>query len=219
MKTVPNGRFYLGVSNVPGYTHDGWACYRTPGSVLPPETKFSSFLDQVDGRDRATLLGTDHMTCKITHRPVPGELTWTKVDSSDTPLKGSEWRLDGPEQITGGTQITVKDCVSAPCSEQMRDTDPAPGKFRITGLKWGTYTLTETRAPAGYLLNTTPISGTTENGQIGDLGKVRNDPIRTPAIPLTGGTASIFYVLAGGGLTVVAIAGAAAIGNRGMSRG
>jgi len=62
----------------------------------------------------------------------------TADDSS--PLPGSEWTLTGPDE---NTSITVVD-------NGANDQDPKPGKIRVAGLKWGSYTLTESKAPEGF---------------------------------------------------------------------
>ncbi|MGO1317042.1 MAG: DUF7507 domain-containing protein, partial [Cellulomonadaceae bacterium] len=72
---------------------------------------------------------------------IPGQVSWTKVDGDGALLAGSEWSLAGP----GGTTIPVVD-------NGTNDADPADGSFLVTDLAWGTYTLTETKAPAGYLV-------------------------------------------------------------------
>ena len=45
----------------------------------------------------------------------------------------------------------MADCAGASCpAGDYLDQDPAAGRFRLTGLKWGTYAIRETTAPAGY---------------------------------------------------------------------
>ena len=57
----------------------------------------------------------------------------TKVDQSDEPLKGAEFTLKNDRDQTVEVSTTGID-----------------GKIRFSGLKEGTYTLTETKAPSGY---------------------------------------------------------------------
>nr|WP_076389170.1 SpaH/EbpB family LPXTG-anchored major pilin [Vaginimicrobium propionicum] len=85
----------------------------------------------------------------------PGEAYWHKTDNTGDKeagrpgkdLAGSEWKL-----TTGSTEIPVTDCQDGTC-DSSRDKDPRPGYFHVTGLEWGEYTLTETKAPFGYLLD------------------------------------------------------------------
>ncbi|MDF7663125.1 CshA/CshB family fibrillar adhesin-related protein [Bifidobacterium sp. ESL0763] len=77
----------------------------------------------------------------------PGTLTWSRYDEDGTTLLGgSEWELSGPD----GQKIRVEDCTALECTGA--DKDPTPGKFKVTGLKWGDWTVTETKAPAGHQL-------------------------------------------------------------------
>ncbi|WP_416443128.1 SpaA isopeptide-forming pilin-related protein [Leucobacter sp. HNU] len=90
------------------------------------------------------------------------DLAWNKVDGLDssTLLAGSEWTLTpvvvaGAPAPAGTWPKTVVDCAQAPCTGA--DQDPAPGKFRIVGVPWGSYDLRETKAPAGYVLPADPV--------------------------------------------------------------
>lgn len=218
--SVPIGNFTLSVESangqeIRGYVNDGWTCAKTPNSQDPRRKPYASTFNS--GASRLTIPQADHVTCTITHRPIPGELVWRKVDQQGNLLSGSEWQVRGPSARSGAR---VVDCKQAPCSAgvgALRDADPRPGVMRVDRLQWGVYTLTETKAPAGYVLSTDVKRADVEG--VTDLGEIANEMHQPLVIPLTGGTASIFYVLAGGGLTVVAVAGAAAIGNRGRSRG
>lgn len=218
--SVPLGNFVLSVEGangqpIPGYVNDGWACVKTPNSQAPRRKNYASTFNGT--ASRLNIPQADHVTCTITHRPIPGELVWRKVDQQGNLLSGSEWQVEGPSAQFGAR---VVDCKQAPCSAgigALRDADPRPGVMRVGDLRWGAYTLTETKAPAGYVLSA-EVKRANVEGVI-DLGEIANEMHQPLVIPLTGGTASIFYVLAGGGLTVAAVAGAAAIGNRGRSRG
>lgn len=93
----------------------------------------------------------------IPNAKITGTVSWTKVaegDSSNTPLKGSEWKLAklGADGSTEAQSWTVSD-QSAPSGTTWADTDTAPGKFTLKGLQPGTYKLVETQAPFGYNLD------------------------------------------------------------------
>lgn len=112
----------------------------------------------------------------IVNTKITGTVSWTKVaedDSSNTPLKGSEWKLVA-KLNDGGTEEkswTVSDRVSDQSTSSdttWADTDTAPGRFTLEGLQPGTYTLEETQAPFGYELNknTYEFTVSSTNGSI-----------------------------------------------------
>lgn len=83
----------------------------------------------------------------LTNQDKPGTLEWSRFDEDGTTLlSGSQWRLNGPD----GTVLNIDDCTAEVCTGL--DKDPTPGKFKVTGLKWGNWTITETKAPAGHKL-------------------------------------------------------------------
>lgn len=153
------------------------------------------------------------VTCTYTNTPKLGTVTWTKVDNHGEYLSGSEWSMQGPD--AGGPTIAVVDCVednATLCA--LHDTDPAAGHFSIEDLGWGTYTLTETRAPGGFVLSTTEytftISGSSLSGEITEVhdNEIVNQPRDGLVIPLTGGLGRDFYQALGFGVLVL---GAAAV--------
>lgn len=92
---------------------------------------------------------------------------WTKTDSDNSGLllAGSEWKLE--KKSTDGNSweytATITDCTpgnldtNGKCptnnGPSVSDEDDAAGKFSISGLKPGSYRLTETKAPQGYYSN------------------------------------------------------------------
>ncbi|MCF2707404.1 hypothetical protein I6E29_09040 [Arcanobacterium haemolyticum] len=107
------------------------------------------------GEQKTVTIGAGNVQLDITfgaiaNTRIPGELTWQKVSNqnSSTLLAGSEWRLTGPQ----GFNATITDCtVANGCGTSgYVDLDPSAGSFRIANLPWGSYTLTETKAPDGY---------------------------------------------------------------------
>ncbi|MFF0451080.1 SpaA isopeptide-forming pilin-related protein [Streptomyces sp. NPDC004609] len=113
------------------------------------------------------------------------DVAWQKTDSrTGDLLAGSEWTLtpvlkEG-EEMPGGWPLTITDCADAPCSGA--DQDPAAGQFRLAGIPWGEYTLTETRTPSGHLPLKDPIKVNVDPADVDrgtylfDLGKIENDP-------------------------------------------
>ncbi|MEE1324709.1 MAG: SpaA isopeptide-forming pilin-related protein [Bifidobacteriaceae bacterium] len=88
-----------------------------------------------------------------------GTLNWTKVSSDDpaTPISGSEWTLTFESYDKNGeTPLLTAECeirngqVSCGADYSWAKNDGYDGNFILTGLPWGTYVLTETKAPAGF---------------------------------------------------------------------
>lgn len=135
-------------------------------------------------------------------KPVPGTVSWTKVAEGGTdPLNGSEWEIVGPAPATD--KLAVIDCVAADAASCTgADKDPAAGKFLVTELTWGTYTLVETKAPPGYVIGADKsftIGRTAgENIKLNwDLGRIENEQREGPVLPLTGGIGRDQIYLAG----------------------
>lgn len=145
-------------------------------------------------------------SCTIINADSAGSVTWSKSNTSGNLLDGSSWTLKGPD----GTTVTVDDCVASAASGCTgADQDPAAGKFSIQGLSWGDYTLTERKAPAGYVLDTKPRTFTVSDTALNaSLGTITNEQAAAVALPLTGGRGAYLFGIAGG----VLLAGAAVAG-------
>ncbi|SNU00469.1 Cna protein B-type domain-containing protein [Ruaniaceae bacterium KH17] len=159
------------------------------------------------GSEVVTTAGNEPVTITVTNRThrVLGAVTWAKVDEGGDRLSGSEWLLEGPDDFS----LEIDDCIAdnaADCAGP--DLDPSAGGFEIDGLAWGEYTLTETKAPAGYRLleeAETFTIGAGEPGalEIEELGDIENTPITPPSLPLTGGLGRDFFTILG--LTILAL--------------
>lgn len=181
----------------PGYTWD-------PAS--PTGENCSSPVDLSPDPARNSL----ECTWKVVKDPT-ASLVWSKVDADNVNLllPHSEWELNGPSIA----RKIVKDCVSAPCSAAFGDTDPARGVFKVPGLRSGTYTLTEKKAPAGYVRLEHPLTlevrvtdGVLEPVHVPHgFPKVANEKHTMPAIPLTGGNASDLFLALGGFFVIVSL--------------
>lgn len=149
--------------------------------------------------------------CTATVTVRTADVRWRKVDATASAnlLEGAQWTLtpvDGASRATGPS-LTVTDCVAATAAACTGgDADPVGGLFRVTGLGPGVYRLVEMRAPAGFVLDPTPLSVTigaaTTTVQLGD---VVNHQQAAPAIPFTGGLGTDALTIGGGSALAAAV--------------
>jgi len=105
--------------------------------------------------------------------PVTGHVSWSKTDPAGQALAGSAWRIDGPD----GASIDVADAIG----QGEPDQDPAAGSFLVVDLAAGEYTLTETTAPEGYVLDPAAHEfAVTQRGATVELGDVVNEAAPPP---------------------------------------
>ena len=194
-KSVNAGTYTLAESGGPaGYAQQGaWVC----------DSNVS-----VSADSKITVANGANVTCTVTNASQPGTVTWTKTDEAGHALKGSEWNLKGPG--SSGATVAATDCVENSADKCTGpDKDPAAGKFNVTGLQWGNYTLTETKAPAGYLMDSTARTITIDGNHLTvNVGPITNKQAPGVNLPLTGGTGSDAFLIGGG----VLLAGGAAAG-------
>ncbi len=107
--------------------------------------------------------------------PVPvGSIAWEKRDAAGVLLGGAQFTIS-PNPLTGTGLLTVLD--NGPF-----DGNPANGQFLLVNVPPGTYTITETVAPFGYVIDVNPTRAVTVT--VGDLIQVIgvqgvNDPGET----------------------------------------
>lgn len=134
-----------------------------------------------------------------------GSATWSKVATGTGELLGgSEWTLTGPGTTTNETVVDCVESDATACTGL--DKDPAAGVFLLEDLAWGDYTLVESSAPLGYILDTTEhtftVDASTTDAVI-DLGEIENSLATPPTLPLTGGLGADFYKFAGIGILLI----------------
>lgn len=190
-----------------GYSFVGGVCEITrPDEASPISVEFT-------GNPETTLSGAtnairpgDVVDCTFTNRPLTGSVTWEKVDENGDPLAHSVWSIVGTEPEV--VAIEVPDCVELTeeaCASQP-DKDHNAGKFRVEGLAWGDYELSETKAPAGYVIapggpHEFTIAADNLTYEFGE--PFVNTPRDMPNLPLTGGLGRDFFFIAGGGVLLL----------------
>lgn len=194
----------------------GWVCTETPGTVRPGNRPFAATVTA--GPGALSVPRADRITCRVTYRPVYAELRWSKVDSQGNLLGGSQWQLSGPH-VPEGT--IIHDCDSRECSQAAGpyvDKDPAKGKFYLRDIRWGTHSITETRAPAGYAINANPTTQAVLAPAV-TLTPIINHPREPIVIPLTGGTAADMYTYGGAAAVLIACVSGSLVIHRRRMRG
>ncbi|GGO96795.1 MSCRAMM family protein [Actinomyces gaoshouyii] len=173
--TVPSGKstgtVTISEAAVEGWENKAISCTAEDGSSLPVTPTGKS------GEGTITVSPGTTIACEFTNQRKPGTLTWTKTDAGTAEeIPGSSWTIKSASP--GAAEVTVSDCVEdGKCQDGIADSDPAPGKFRVTNLPWGRYTVTEATAPSGYVLDATvrpaEISGTALDVDLGAIANTR----------------------------------------------
>lgn len=187
-----------------GYTEGDWSCVDANGNTVKVTKK-------TDGTQTMNLAQGTDVTCTVVNTAKPGSIAWQKVAANDMnkTLKDSEWKLTSTD-VSGFADMTVVDD---------GDNDAAasqPGSLKVTGLKWGEYTLEETKAPAGYqpsnktyTVTVLPAGDATADAEFTvdavEGGKITNKLVAVSSLPLTGGTTGRDWLIYGGGMGLAAL--------------
>ena len=88
-----------------------------------------------------------------------GNVSWSKVSAQNTSLRigGSQWNILKDGKVIGSVADAYE---GSDISLSFTDVNTAAGAIQVNGLAPGKYQLVETVAPAGYVLDSTPISFT-----------------------------------------------------------
>ncbi|SPT52930.1 Predicted outer membrane protein [Actinomyces bovis] len=110
----------------------------------------------------------------IDNTRIKGSVTWVKVDRDRKPLGGSSWTLTS---VANAAARLIDDCQAKPCGSS-GDQDERPGYFKLEQVEYGTYTLTETTAPNGYVKSEEAKTvEVTKNGVTVEVGQVVNQAL------------------------------------------
>ncbi len=142
-KLVKDGTFTISETAKPGYRLKQVECTVSGGAK-------QVFTPNASGSVNVNVPRYKLTDCTLINQDLPGSIRWEKLDSATKQrLAGSVWRLDGPNGYS-------KEIADYSGNQQgLLDIDASPGGFEVGNLVWGTYTLTEVKAPAGYL----PLKG------------------------------------------------------------
>ncbi|BDR54173.1 hypothetical protein KIMH_02840 [Bombiscardovia apis] len=189
--------------------------------VSVDKSKSVGFTKQSQGSDRAIDSDVDANGVANVTLPVAGSegsssdaglltgsLSWSKVTGPTAggvkPLAGSQWKITSASggavsDVTGTSLGLVVDCdTSGACQAGQVDVDPVRAGFKVAYLPAGSYVLTETKAPPGYVADTKEYAFTVDSAHVSvDLGRIVNVQQRMPGLPLTGGVSVMAYLLLG----------------------
>ena len=163
-------------------------CAPHPNSDL--KTPASTFDTASSTLDLAT---GEWMTCTVLNTAVPGQVIWSKVDDAGNALAGAVFTVASSSLNNG--QVEVTDCATdngkAACPNGSVDQDPRAGYFKVVGLTWGEYSLTETQALTGYHISgetltktldgSAPAASADDTTPTLDLGQITNTRIKGSA--------------------------------------
>ena len=129
-----------------------------------------------------------------------GSITITKVDSGDSSKKlgGAEFKLEKLKEVNGKMEVDKSFTTKTATTSSKEAT---LGKLQFKNLEYGTYKLTETKAPEGYSLskNPTQIEITSEKPDY--VGELSNKVKMT--LPLTGGVGRNILIVVGAFFLIV----------------
>lgn len=189
---------------VNGYSAGRWSCVDNASNNNDPVTVTS---------DRVTLAPGQKVVCSITNTAQPATLTWSKVNLDGDTIGGSEWSLTETSHTNG---LTVVDDGSNDGATN------DPGNLKVSDLKWGEYTLTETKAPDGYITPTgtsaqtkvtvAPPTSTQNSAFTVSAGEIVNHK-KVSQLPFTGeqGATPLAWLAVAGGLGALAVLSAVGI--------
>lgn len=204
LEGLDTGNYRLRETSAPdGYSiGDGYYYFTLDGKTMPVLRMGTA--DDHDDKGAYTGTGADTVDNRVPNTRITGTVEWVKTNSTGgNGLTGSEWSLTYTDSDgnTATCRITDDNITGTgndePCSIKadnvsiqhgQTEGDKAKGTFTITGLPWGDYTLVETKAPNGFVIDRTEhrfsITPSTPSMKV-DLGNIKNVP--TVGMPSTDG--------------------------------
>lgn len=182
-----------------------WGSYTVTETTTPEgHTGTASFTFEIDADNAGTVIDKG----PFKNMRIPGTVVWSKVAAGTTDrLAGSKWKLTGPAPST--TEVAIEDCIATNATSCTGlDKDPAAGEFKLEGLAWGDYTLTETQAPPGYKTDNTPHPFTIEATHLDHSFQAAFENVQQdgPTLPMTGGFGRDHVYLAGLAMLLLSMA-------------
>jgi len=116
-----------------------------------------------------------------------GSIAWTKVDNAGRPLGGASFELCQTHTYNIGTASfdDIPDDCRPVVDNGQNDEDPLAGSFKVSGLQLGRYTVRETQAPPGYVLD--PNTRTVELTPGSTIGVIQQPFVdNRPVVKITG---------------------------------
>ncbi|WIM66899.1 SpaA isopeptide-forming pilin-related protein [Corynebacterium breve] len=115
----------------------------------------------------ATRFDIPIVSCTYVNASAVTDVEWTKLGETrggdPTPLRGTTWTLVRKD-VAGDKSYTINDCFvegstdpKACLAGDVMDVNPAAGEFKLQGLPYGSYELTEATSPEGYKLLKEPV--------------------------------------------------------------
>ena len=208
-------------ANAPGINNKVTLYYGDKHTKEADETVFTLELvvKSVDGADNTKALnGAEFVLSRVVNNEGAATTEYLKITKSEGKPDELSWVEDQKDATTLKTEG----------EEGEGENKKALGKFNVTGLTTGTYTLTETKAPEGYnKLDKdvkVEISGTaqrnssgkkvlvslgiTANGEAGEVEKIDEAYTGTVSITIANNKGSVLPSTGGMGLTIIYAVGA-----------
>ncbi|MBW9095645.1 DUF11 domain-containing protein [Microbacterium jejuense] len=124
-----------------------------PGVYTVTETKApTGYLLPTSNNPQQVTLG-DAESKTLTFEDPLGSVSWVKHDDAGALLGGATFQIVAN---TGGVAAGAAAFPRTVVDNGLNDADPDAGEFLVVNVPIGTYTVTETAAPAGYVLDATP---------------------------------------------------------------
>lgn len=117
-----------------------------------------------------------------------GSLSWQKQDGNGAALGGATFSVT-PNPLTGSGSLSVVDN-SGQAGYSGADSDARAGFFKLAQVKPGTYTVQETAAPTGYVMDTHAYQVTVGEYQDATLSQAFVDPRKTATTTLVAKSAT-----------------------------